>query len=277
MKIQDLEKELNITRSNIRFYEKEGLLNPPRKENGYRDYGDEEIARLKKIIIFRKLGITVADIKSIFEGTLPLQTAIDNNIDRLHKEIEELNGAIEVCQQIKEDNSEEKDFPQDHFWNVINNRENKGEKFNDILKDYLNEEIGLFTNVIEMIFFVNLKKIKEELGLIGAIIVFLLICAGCGIVNYLFVDDYNFISFVEGFIFPVKFFLSISLTFTPLYFLMRFLRKRYPKVAKILDSIFLICGAVFFIRYAYYFIKLFISLFASIFNLFVFLFETFYL
>ena len=100
MKIQELEKELNITRSNIRFYEKEGLINPPRKENGYREYSEDDIAKLKKIIIFRKLGISVADIKSIFDGTLSLQTAIDNNIDRLNKEIEELNGLIEVCEHI---------------------------------------------------------------------------------------------------------------------------------------------------------------------------------
>ena len=35
MNVQDVEKELNITRANIRFYEKEGLINPIRKENGY--------------------------------------------------------------------------------------------------------------------------------------------------------------------------------------------------------------------------------------------------
>ena len=53
MKINELEKELNISRANIRFYEKEGLLNPIRKDNGYRDYKDEDISRLKLIIIFR--------------------------------------------------------------------------------------------------------------------------------------------------------------------------------------------------------------------------------
>ena len=70
MRIQELEKELNITRSNIRFYEKEGLISPPRKENGYREYTDDDIAQLKKIIIFRKLGIAVADIKDIFDFTI---------------------------------------------------------------------------------------------------------------------------------------------------------------------------------------------------------------
>ena len=52
MKIHELENELNISRANIRFYEKEGLLTPARKENGYRDYSDDDIAVLKKIIVY---------------------------------------------------------------------------------------------------------------------------------------------------------------------------------------------------------------------------------
>ena len=163
MKIQELEKELNITRSNIRFYEKEGLINPPRKENGYREYSEDDIAKLKKIIIFRKLGISVADIKSIFDGTLSLQTAIDNNIDRLHKEIEELNGAIEVCEQIKEETCEEKDFPQDHFWNEINNREKQGEKFNEIFKDYIEFEKEMFLKHFGLRFLPKKEKPKKEI------------------------------------------------------------------------------------------------------------------
>ena len=63
MNVQDVEKALGITRANIRFYEREGLLSPDRKENGYRDYTNDDIVRLKKIIIFRKLGLSVADIK----------------------------------------------------------------------------------------------------------------------------------------------------------------------------------------------------------------------
>lgn len=55
MNVQDVEKELNITRANIRFYEREGLLSPTRKENGYRDYTDEDIAQLKKSLYSENL------------------------------------------------------------------------------------------------------------------------------------------------------------------------------------------------------------------------------
>ena len=41
MTIGELERELGMTRANIRFYEQEGLLSPHRGENGYRDYAPE--------------------------------------------------------------------------------------------------------------------------------------------------------------------------------------------------------------------------------------------
>ena len=68
MKVKDVEELLQLTRANIRFYEKEGLLNPQRNENGYRTYSEEDIEQLKKIILFRKLGVPVQDIKKIFNG-----------------------------------------------------------------------------------------------------------------------------------------------------------------------------------------------------------------
>ena len=229
MKIQELEKELNITRSNIRFYEKEGLINPPRKENGYREYSEDDIAKLKKIIIFRNLGISVADIKSIFDGTLSLQTAIANNIDRLNKEIEELNGAIEVCEQIKEETCEEKDFPQDHFWNVINNREKQGEKFNEIIKDCISLEISLLKD-----FDIDIIAYKNQHGIIGGIIWGIVLCTISGIVA-MFFDE----TFWYGF-FRLIFWFCAALFVSPLVEIVTKKKRKEPIRLKIylLSSLF---------------------------------------
>lgn len=247
MKIQKLENELKITRSNIRFYEKEGLLTPPRKENGYREYGNDEIAKLKKIIIFRKLGISVADIKSIFDGTLSLQTTIDNNIDRLHKEIEELNGAIEVCEQIKEDNSEEKDFPQDYFWDVINNRENDGEEFNNIFNDYLAFELDIFKKAF------GLNIIKKKLSFKALLLIALIICIHRGLLHQ-FVWKTG--SFFEGFIYPFEIFLIVSIIITPIYYLAH----KKPEIAVILINIIMIIGILFLVGIALLFIIAFFNM-----------------
>lgn len=116
MKIQELENELNISRANIRFYEKEGLLNPKRKENGYRNYSDDDIAILKKIIIYRKLGISVADIKKIFNGEAELQEAVSQSIENLQKEIENLNGSIKLCKEIQNSNTDNHSFDEENYW-----------------------------------------------------------------------------------------------------------------------------------------------------------------
>lgn len=139
MNVQDVEKELNITRANIRFYEREGLLSPTRKENGYRDYTDEDIARLKKIIIFRKLGLSVADIKAILNGTIQLQDTIKSNITNLEKTLDDLSGSIDVCDEIISNNIDAKDFSEEYFWDLINKRENEGKNFKSIYGDYLNK------------------------------------------------------------------------------------------------------------------------------------------
>lgn len=54
MKINEVEQLVGISKRNIRFYEKEGLLSPGRNaDNGYRDYGEEDVETLRKIKLLR--------------------------------------------------------------------------------------------------------------------------------------------------------------------------------------------------------------------------------
>ena len=48
----DLEQQAGMTRANIRYYEQEGLLSPVRRENGYRDYSQEDLDTLLRIKLF---------------------------------------------------------------------------------------------------------------------------------------------------------------------------------------------------------------------------------
>ena len=131
MRINELEKTLNISRANIRFYEKEGLINPSRKENGYREYDENDVAILKKIIIYRKLGIPIQDIREIFDGTVVLNEAAGKSIGLMENEISSLNVSIELCEEICEKQIDNKDFDEEYYWNEINTREIKGEEFFD--------------------------------------------------------------------------------------------------------------------------------------------------
>lgn len=50
----------------VRYYERIGLLNPPpRTSGGYRDYRDEDVARLQFVTRGRGLGFSIEEIRSL--------------------------------------------------------------------------------------------------------------------------------------------------------------------------------------------------------------------
>ena len=69
MRIKEVEQRTGLTAKAIRLYESKGLLKPAREtENDYRDYTEEDVARLKTIAILRKLDLSVAEIKEWTDG-----------------------------------------------------------------------------------------------------------------------------------------------------------------------------------------------------------------
>lgn len=55
-----------ISAKTIRYYEGIGLLSPaPRKDNGYRDYGENDVATLQFIYRARNLGFTLKDTENL--------------------------------------------------------------------------------------------------------------------------------------------------------------------------------------------------------------------
>ena len=58
----EIQKETGLTRKAIEYYEDKGLIHPQKSENGYRDYSIKDLEILKKIAIFRKLGMSISDI-----------------------------------------------------------------------------------------------------------------------------------------------------------------------------------------------------------------------
>lgn len=134
MKINEAEELLGISKANIRFYEKQGLLTPSRTENRYRDYSDADIDRLRQIIILRKLGVSVQDIGKILSGELPLQEAMTANIASLEEQIEQLTGALKLSKQIRTEELTELDTPR--YWDIIHREEQQGGKFFEIMSEY---------------------------------------------------------------------------------------------------------------------------------------------
>ena len=92
MKIKQVEELVGITRKNIRFYEEQGLLNVERAENGYREYHQEDVIRLQEIKLFRKMDISIEEMKSLFEKKKSLQICLEQHLRELeHRSLDSLN------------------------------------------------------------------------------------------------------------------------------------------------------------------------------------------
>ena len=94
MTIKDIEERTGLSRSNIRFYEKEKLIEPSRNEsNGYRDYSENDVENIKKIAYLRTLGISIEDIRSIISEKVTLQEMLEKQKEVLKNQITDLNKA----------------------------------------------------------------------------------------------------------------------------------------------------------------------------------------
>ena len=58
-------RECGLTKKAVEYYIEQGLVAPSVQENGYRDFSDADLARLKKISVLRGLGLSVADIQGV--------------------------------------------------------------------------------------------------------------------------------------------------------------------------------------------------------------------
>lgn len=68
MQIKELARHTNLTAKTIRYYETIGLLPPPRRRaNGYRDYSEADVDRVKFVAASRGLDFSLDDIGEILD------------------------------------------------------------------------------------------------------------------------------------------------------------------------------------------------------------------
>lgn len=113
MNIGEASKQSGLPPKTIRYYEETGLIAPPaRAENGYRDYNDTDVHKLRFVRHSRGLGFSVdecsqllslyedkgrqsADVKAIAQKHL---TEIDEKIRELQELQSTLHHLVNTCQ-----------------------------------------------------------------------------------------------------------------------------------------------------------------------------------
>ncbi len=101
MKINEVEAVCGVTKKNIRFYEEQGLLSPRRDaSNGYREYGDEDLAILRRIKLLRKLGVPIEEIRRLFAGEHTVGDVMRRQIVTIEREQRNLEQSARLCREL---------------------------------------------------------------------------------------------------------------------------------------------------------------------------------
>ena len=67
MLLNEIVKEVGMTKRAIKYYEEKGLLTVNKDNNGYRNYSNQDVDTLKKISVYRKLGMGIKDIQKLLK------------------------------------------------------------------------------------------------------------------------------------------------------------------------------------------------------------------
>ncbi|MEK3732085.1 MerR family transcriptional regulator [Paenibacillus sp. FSL M8-0334] len=88
MRIQEVCAALGLTKKAVEYYIQQELLSPKALDNGYRQFSKQDIERLRKISVLRKLGLTIKEIKQTLadHGDAMLQQKLMHNEQRLMHE-----------------------------------------------------------------------------------------------------------------------------------------------------------------------------------------------
>lgn len=139
MKIKALEEKSGLDRASIRFYEKEGLLNPQRLENGYREYSSQELELLMKIKLLRSLGVSLETIRQLQDGEAELYQVLNRQIGLLSSAVNSAQVMQNVCVQIQKDGAQYENMDSEKYLHML--REPAGEKAPEEKREYVEQEI----------------------------------------------------------------------------------------------------------------------------------------
>ena len=183
MKIKQVEELVGITSKNIRFYEEQGLLQPRRTENGYRDYRQEDVEQLKRIKLFRKLGVPVEQIGKLFQGKISVNDCLENQEAALKREQDNIEKLCVLTHEMLAGSLSIEKLDSDYWLDEVEKMEKEG------------------------IDFVNVSKIdihmKKKLGAVvgaGVMIVIMLFVAGVLIYGYSIDSDFPIWALLLGII-----------------------------------------------------------------------------
>ncbi len=103
MLIKELSLKTGASIRSLRYYESKNLIHANRLENGYRDYDEITVQKVKTIQLYLNLGLTTEDIAHIIDcPALLSDRPLCKAAYELYKEkLEEVNKQISMLQHVR--------------------------------------------------------------------------------------------------------------------------------------------------------------------------------
>lgn len=102
--VHEVSELAGVSIRTLQYYDNIGLLRPAvRTEAGYRLYGDDDLARLQQILLFRELEFPLKEIKRIVEAPgFDRRRALEQQLELLELKRERLEGIIQLAKDLME-------------------------------------------------------------------------------------------------------------------------------------------------------------------------------
>lgn len=122
MLINEVAKLCNLTKKAVEYYTEQGLICPNILENGYRDFSEQDIEILKQIALYRRLGLSISEIKRVLDNPDELKSILykktleleqekakndilqrlcnGENLEKLEKEINNINSKTIIIKKL---------------------------------------------------------------------------------------------------------------------------------------------------------------------------------
>ena len=113
--IGEIAKSLGISQRTIRYYEERGFIKPKRTEGHFRVYEESEVNRLKTILLFKELGMTLDEISALLkcgaqssihdisptlrESLLAKKMEFESKLEKYREGIKEMDGVLSLIEQ----------------------------------------------------------------------------------------------------------------------------------------------------------------------------------
>ena len=103
MKINEVSKITGVSLRTLHYYDKIGLLVPAKLENGYREYSNDDLNKLQKILFYKYLNFKLSDIANIIKNNNDSLIILEEQHKLLLKEKKKLENVIETIEKTIKD------------------------------------------------------------------------------------------------------------------------------------------------------------------------------